>query len=145
MNLLPFDAAVLDSSVVIKWFREGEILRDKALALRQAYLDGRLAISIPDLLIYEIANVLRYKPDLTREQVQAAIRSLFDMGLTILSISPTVAHKAIEFAYAYDITIYDALFMAFARELNMNLITADEGLIFRVKGAPYVRFLGNLN
>lgn len=96
--------------------------------MRQAYLEGRLTVSIPDLLIYEIANVLLYKPDLAPEQVQAAIRGLFDMGLTVLSISPTVLRRAIEFAYAYGITIYDASFMAFARELNMNLITADGGL-----------------
>jgi hypothetical protein len=33
---------VLDTSVVIKWFRQGEVLASQALALRDAYLDGRI-------------------------------------------------------------------------------------------------------
>ncbi len=30
---------VLDTSVVIKWFRQGEVLAEQAVALREAYLD----------------------------------------------------------------------------------------------------------
>jgi predicted nucleic acid-binding protein len=70
------ESAVLDSSVVLKWFRKDEIWRDSALQLRQTYLDGHMLIYVPDLLIYEIANVLRYKPDLTHPQVQKALASL---------------------------------------------------------------------
>jgi predicted nucleic acid-binding protein len=66
-------SVLLDSSVVIKWFRKDEVLRDRAIQLRQAYLDGQLTIYVPDLLVYEIANVLRYKPDLDRAQVQKAL------------------------------------------------------------------------
>ena len=63
-------SVLLDSSVVIKWFRESEIWREAAVFLRQEYLNGRLKIYVPSLLILEIANVLRYKPDLTSFQVQ---------------------------------------------------------------------------
>ena len=31
---------VPDTSVIIKWFRQGEILGGQALALRAAYLEG---------------------------------------------------------------------------------------------------------
>jgi len=58
-------SALLDSSVILKWFRRNETWREVALQLRQTYLDGHMLIYVPDLLIYEIANVLRYKPDLT--------------------------------------------------------------------------------
>ena len=34
---------VLDTSVVIKWFRQGEVLAGQALQLRDDYLDGRIA------------------------------------------------------------------------------------------------------
>ena len=50
---------ILDSSVVIKWFSEEE---DTATALefREGYIQGELEIVTPDLLLYEIANALRY-------------------------------------------------------------------------------------
>jgi predicted nucleic acid-binding protein len=78
---------VPDTSVVIKWFRQGEVLADRALALRTAYVDGRLQVSVPSLLAYELTNVLRYKDDLTTAQVEEAVQSLFDMGLE--SVPPT--------------------------------------------------------
>ena len=36
---------VLDSSVIVKWLRQEEILAREALALRQAYLDGKPRLS----------------------------------------------------------------------------------------------------
>jgi len=62
MSFKTLDSVVLDSSVVIKWFRRYETLCEQSVKLRQAYLAGRLFIIVPDILIYEIANVLRYKP-----------------------------------------------------------------------------------
>ena len=56
MNSEPPGSVVLDSSVVIKWFRRYEVPQEQALELRQAYLDGHLFIHVPDLLIYEIAR-----------------------------------------------------------------------------------------
>ena len=85
---------VPDTSVVIKWFRQGEVLADLALALRDAYLDGQITISAPSLLAYELANVLRYKGDLTTGQVQDAVQSLFDMRLEWVLPSSTVMRRA---------------------------------------------------
>lgn len=42
--------AVPDTSVVIKRFRQGETLAERALALRAEYLDGRIELSVPSLL-----------------------------------------------------------------------------------------------
>ena len=72
---------VPDTSVVIKWFRQGEILAQQALALRAVYLDGHIQVSVPTMLAYELTNVLRYKDDLTTDQVEEAVQSLFDMDL----------------------------------------------------------------
>lgn len=141
---LDFDAAVLDSSVVIKWFREGEILREKALLLRRAYLEGKLRLAVPDLLFYEIANVLRYKLDLNPPQVQAAVQSLFDMRLERIALTPELLHRAIKIAYTHDLTVYDAAFVACAEEIRAMLITADENLITKVKQPSKVRSLSDV-
>jgi len=135
---------VLDTSVVIKWFRQGEVLAGPALALRDAYLDGQIAASAPSLLAYELANVLRYKSDLTPHQVQEAAQSLFDMGLELIPPSSAVMRRAVEIAHTCDTTVYDAAFAALAESLNAAFITADERLVRKLKTLPCVRFLGDI-
>jgi len=135
---------VLDTSVVIKWFRQGEVLAGQALALRDAYLDGHIMVSVPSLLAYELANVLRYKSDLTTGQVQEAVQSLFDMGLEWILPSSTVMRRAVEMARAYETTVYDAAFTALAELLNATFITADERLVHNLEALPFVRFMGEM-
>ena len=137
-------SVLLDSSVVIKWFRQSEMWRDAAILLRQEYLNGRLLIYVPDLLIFEIANVLRYKPDLNRLQVQEALLSLFDLQIAIVAISKEVITKAIDLAYSQDLTIYDAAFVAMSLNLNVPFITADEKLIQKLSGFSNVQHISTL-
>ena len=137
-------AVVLDTSVVIKWFRQGEVLADQALALRDAYLDGQIVVSVPSLLAYELTNVLRYKEDLTTDQVQDAVQSLFDMGLEWVLPSSAVMRRAVEMARAYETTVYDVTFAALAESLKASFVTADERLVRRLEALPFVRFLGEM-
>lgn len=141
---LPFETVVLDSSVVIKWFREREPLREQAVLVRQAYLEGKLKVFVPDLLFYEIANVLRYKSDLSREQVRLAVQTLFDMRLERLAVTPQLLQRAVEAAYACNVTIYDAIFVACAESVGGVLLTADEELVAACSRVSVVRFLGEI-
>jgi predicted nucleic acid-binding protein len=134
---------VADTSVIIKWFRQGEILAEQALALRADYLDGNIQISIPTLLAYELANVLRYKDDLTTAQVEEAVQSLFDMGLDWTSPTAAVMRRATVIARESDATVYDATFVALAESLGALFVTADERLVRRLADWPFVRFLGD--
>ena len=137
-------SVVLDTSVVIKWFRQGEVLAERALALRQAYLDGQIAITVPSLLAYELANVLRYKGDLTTDQVQDAVQSLFDMRLEWVLPSNLAMCRAVEMARGHETTVYDAAFAALAETLEATFITADERLARRLAPLPFIRFLGEI-
>lgn len=137
------DSVVLDSSVVIKWFRRYEALRKQALELRRAYLNGHLFIHVPDLLIYEIANVLRYKPDMNEAKVRQALQSLFDMGIGIEHIGTELIGRTVGIAYSYGVTVYDAAFVALAEQLKADLITVDVELTQRLHDIPYVYHLCN--
>ena len=138
-------SVLLDSSVVIKWFRKSEIWREEAVLLRREYLEGRLMIYVPDLLILEIANVLRYKKDLSRQQVLAAIKSLYGLKIEILNLSRAVINKAIELAYSRDLTLYDASFVAAAHHLNVPFVTADEKLIQKLGDLSGVYHIKNFS
>lgn len=138
------DAHVVpDTSVVIKWFRQGEILAEQALALRAAYLDGHTLISVPTLLAYELTNVLRYKDDLIIIQVEEAVQSLFDMGLEWAPPTAAVMRRAAALARESGATVYDATFAALAESLDAIFVTADEHLVRRLAVWPFVHFLGD--
>lgn len=66
---MAYDKVVPDSSVVIKWFSD-EDATDKALAIREGYINGKIEIVVPDLLLYEIANALRYNKSLETKEKQ---------------------------------------------------------------------------
>lgn len=144
MKLDSVDTLVLDTSVVVKWFRPTEILATKAIALRQAYLDGTLRIVAPDLLIYELANVLRYRSELSLDQVQRAVQSILDLELSVVPISPTTIRHTIALARTHNITVYDASFIAQAQTLSVNCITADARLARKLEVLPYVYFLNDV-
>lgn len=135
---------VPDTSVVIKWFRQGENLAEHALTLRAAYLDGHVRISVPSLLAYELTNLLRYKEDLTVTQVEEAVQSLFDMSLEWASPTAVLMRRAAGIARASEATVYDATFVALAETLQATFVTADERLVRRLAAWPLVRFLGDV-
>lgn len=142
-NVLP-TSCVLDTSVLVKWFRQGEVLGDHALGLRKAYLDGQILIALPTLAAYELANVLRYKKDLEDNQVQDAMVSLYDMDLDWISPSVDLLKRAIEIARSYNTTVYDAIFVALAETIGGVSITADARLARRLERLPSMRFLGEI-
>jgi predicted nucleic acid-binding protein len=135
---------VLDTSVIIKWFRQGEVLADRALVLRDAYLEGRIAVIVPMLVAYELANVLRFKTDLTLEQVRSAAQSLFDLSWDWAAPSSTGMGRAVEIARAHGVTVHDATFAALAESVHADLITADERLVRRLSVLSFVHCLGDL-
>jgi len=135
---------ILDTSVIIKWYRQGELLADRALALRDAFLDGRVMLTVPSLVAYELSNVLRFKRDLATEDVQAAVESLYRMGLEWIPPSSAAICRAVELARACETTVYDATFAALGETLNATFVTADGRLARQLAGSPYVRFLGDV-
>ena len=137
-------STVFDTSVLIKWFRQGEVLAEQALALRDAYLEGQLMILVPSLVAYELANVMRYKSDLSTDRVQVAVQSLFDMGLDWVMPSKALMNNAVEIARRYDITVYDSTFVALAESLNSSFITADKRLQNQLEELSFIYFLGEI-
>ena len=144
MRFNPSELVVLDSSVVIKWFQTHEILHEQAVKLRQAHLDNIITIHVPGLLIYEVSNVLLHKPDMNQFKIWQVIESLFNMEILIEKVEPKWINTSIRMAYFYDITIYDATFLALAEFLQADFITADLKLIQKVSKLDYVYNLSNI-
>ncbi|MBI2653924.1 type II toxin-antitoxin system VapC family toxin [Candidatus Woesearchaeota archaeon] len=133
---------VLDSSVIIKWFCEEEDT-DLALQFREGFLKGSVDIIVPDLQLYEIANALRYNKKLKSADVSSAVNSLIDIGINIVVPTKDVISSALALAYQFDITLYDAYFIALAKELNYDFVTADDNLFDKIKKLKFVKLLSN--
>lgn len=79
---------VLDASVIAKWFKE-EKHSDLALKIRDGFYEGVHEIIVPDLLIYEISNVLRFDKKFNSELIRDAINSLFEIDI-IITVPSTI-------------------------------------------------------
>jgi len=134
---------ILDSSVVVKWFSEEEYT-EKALAIRERIRMGEERVVVPDLLLYELANALKYNPSFDANDVSDALTSIFDMDLEIVTPIPEIINLAVALAFDYNITVYDAFYIALAKDLELTFITADRRLCERVRGLDYVEFIGEM-
>lgn len=134
------EVLVLDASVVVKWFTREED-RDLAIEYRDQFLKGKIDIALPDLILYELANVLRYNPSFDKEDVSDAVRSMVGLGVQVLVPTTHLLTNAVNLGFAYGITVYDAVYVALAEELNYNFLTADKKLFNNTKDLDFVRFL----
>jgi predicted nucleic acid-binding protein len=125
---------VLDTSVVVKWFSREEKDSEKALLLRDQLLDGFCLITVPTLLIYELANALRYNPSFSATDVNNSLDSIFNMGIKINEVDSLIINDAIRIAAKYNVTVYDAYFMALSKIEDKPLLTADYKFFKTVKG-----------
>ena len=138
------EEVVIDASVAIKWFTQEED-RDKAIEVRNKFIGEEIDIVVPDLILYEISNVLRYNPNFNFNDVKEAIESISDLDLTITIPLLTILRKAIQIAFSHEITIYDAIYIAIASDLNCNFITADKKLYNKVKDLDFISLLEEMN
>jgi len=128
---------VIDASVVAKWFVPEED-SDKASMIMRKYRDGKIDLYAPDLLIYEVANVLRYRPDITDETLVNNMKSLLNLQFNLIPPSTDIMTEAASRARSLDLSIYDACYMVIAETLATNLITADAKLHERCRGMDFV-------
>lgn len=133
---------VLDTSVVVKWFvHPPEDDLDAALEIRRRIVDAELNLIVPDLIFYEVANVLRYQPQLGAKEVASALDSLETMELDVRPFSYPLGKEAAQLAKAVGITVYDAYFIVFAEAFDCPILTADRRCYARVRGRPSVKLL----
>jgi len=137
---------VVDSSVVFKWYRQpgDEDYVPQAVSILERHLHGDLEIHVPDLIFYELGNILRFKERFVSKDALTILNETFALALQIHPIDLLLCEEAFRFAREHDITFYDASFVALSHLLDASFITADKKLFAKVKTLPTAIFLGNL-
>lgn len=136
---------MVDASVAFKWLIPNAAEEDvpAAKALLVDHMEGRVAIAVPALFYYEVANILlfgRSKPPI--DEAAAALRDLYSIPLAVAVPAPDIADAALRLASDHGLSYYDASYVALAETLDCPLITADQRLARRLRTDGRVRLLG---
>jgi len=136
---------VLDASVAAKWFtRHHEADREKAVALRALHQSGRCKLVVPDFSLLEIVNAVRYSERAEEADATRALGLLEGLRLEIVPLDWGLLRKATAIAWAYQVAVYDAAYVALAEREGFPLLTADEVMVKKLKGHSIVVRLADM-
>lgn len=131
------EVAVVDASVVTKWFVEEEY-SDEALELRSDYIHRRVDLASPQLLLFEVVNSLRYNPEFGEEDLKKSAKALEEYTLWLFPLSGKLSEKTVDNALKYGITIYDSSYISLGELEGRRVYTADEKLLTKVRNTNWV-------
>lgn len=115
---------VVDSSVFTKWLNQkDEIGLDKANLILEDTRDGKVELLAPELLKYEIGNVLLKSKKLTLQEANISLGTVFSLPITLISETENLSKQTFEIAYKNGITYYDATFLSLAKQYDATLVT----------------------
>ena len=98
---------------------------------------GEEAIAAPELLTYEVSNILMLKRKDSQDAV-AGFLSFYAAGIQLEPPDASQLVRAMELAHRYKTTVYDACYVALAQTFRCRFVTADERLLADLKGVPHV-------
>jgi len=122
------DEFVVDASVVTKWFLVEPDSHD-AIRLRDDFATGRVRLTVPTLLFYEVMNALRFSGEFEETELGVAARSLSRYQFGMWRPRGKLLELAAELSLREDLTVYDATYVALARRIESKVITEDGELL----------------
>ena len=76
----------------------------------------------------EVANALQRSKGFTAAEIKRCCDELYALGLDLVALLPDLIHATVDLATRWNVTVYDAAYVALAQELGARLITADRTL-----------------
>ena len=124
---------VLDASVAAR-FLLSESLSDMAAEVLRDYIEGRVELVAPSIMVYEVGNTLWKAAREGSVDVDAAKRKqqrLFDLVIPTVNLEESGLLDTLERAHALDSTYYDAAYVTASVKTGATLLTADDALYRR--------------
>lgn len=132
------DRYTLDASVAAKWFNN-ENLTDKAIRVREVFVKGEIGLVAPEHILYEVGNSIWKNKALTTEDAIVAIRSLTELEIDLVRLTPQMEGNAMKIARESSITFYDAAYVTLANHLDAPLISADQEILSKSKKSIHLK------
>jgi predicted nucleic acid-binding protein len=122
---------VVDASIAVAWALQDETDPDseKILTAIQA---GQVRLVVSELWLYETRNAVRsamLRGRTDQEGVAEACRLLLRTSKTVVPASETRAVEALRLSVEMGLSVYDAAYLALARERGADLVTWDKQLL----------------
>ncbi|MDP2720163.1 MAG: type II toxin-antitoxin system VapC family toxin [Dehalococcoidia bacterium] len=117
---------IIDTSVFVKWLnqtKEGNL--ESADKILRDVRSGQVELIAPELVKYEIGNVLLKGKQLTPHQAYISLSTAYSLPVTFISESEESARETYSLAFNLGVTYYDASFLSLAKQYNATLITDD--------------------
>lgn len=137
---------VIDASAAIKWFFTDESDVQSAADLLIDYQQNKLHFIVPRLFHYEIMNSVHIAVRMKRIPENSGKEILKDLFLIETKIidSDGLIKSAYLYARQYNISVYDASYLAAAKEHKAALYTADRKFYDTVKSKErLVKWIGD--
>jgi predicted nucleic acid-binding protein len=128
------NSLILDASVAAKWFFPEEGGAQSALGLKDDFISKKISISVPDLIYYEINNLLKSAIKSNRadkDKAKEAYRGFLELDFIVYA-SKQLMEDALDLAITYDISSCDASYISLSRLLKVPLYTADKKLLSKI-------------
>ena len=134
---------VADASIIIKFFIN-ELYSKQARSLMEVFARKEIELLEPSLLLYEVINGARYSraKKFTESEIKAIIESMVNFDFKWFDINGEIAYLATEISLRYDISFYDASYVALAKAMGADLYTADNKLT-ESTSLPFVKHIRN--
>ncbi|MBU4556567.1 MAG: type II toxin-antitoxin system VapC family toxin [Actinobacteria bacterium] len=133
---------VVDTSVAFTWLVSSD---EDSVVHAQALLDasrtGTCMLAAPSTLSIELANALRYSRRIDPKQALVLVEQLASLGVELFATTVQRVHVATALAYRHNISVYDALFLQLASELDCPLLTADRRAFANIDAQVDIRLL----
>lgn len=115
---------IIDTSVALKWLnQDNEKYVNQADRILKTAKDGQVELLAPELIKYEIGNVLLYGKKITSQDVVYLLSIFYSLPITFITESEDLAKETYDLAFNLGITYYDASFMSLAKQYNATLVT----------------------
>lgn len=124
--MIPPGKMVIDASVAVKWYLP-EVDSERAAAI----LERGDPLVAPDLLVAEFGNVLWKKVrggELNRTEAEEIVEAFTTSQPVAVQATGPFLRAALDIATGWQITAYDALYLALALAESCPLVTADQRL-----------------
>lgn len=123
---------VVDASVVVAWFIPGEPWSVKARRLRDNYVDGRVKLYAPSILIYELNNSLWKavrRSLMSVDTALACVEAFSKISPELIQLDLSRQLEALKIASEEDVSFYDSAYIVTARATSSTLVSADSDMI----------------
>lgn len=126
---------ILDASVAAKWFNN-ESLTDRAIQVRDAFVQGKIRLLAPVQMLYEVGNSIWKNKALADGDSVEAIRHLIDLEIELIQLDQEeMAAAAMKIAREHSITFYDATYVALADHFDATLVSANDEILSKIENS----------